>query len=245
MNGRGWLKLAGLISAIVLLDIMLLSPGFVGLSIGRGDPLEAATAVTALVMSFVVLIYGCRALLFPSAMKPPDARTYSREDFLKLFGSFRGLKAYRKEADAAMEQLRRLDKKKSALHEVLGRRFEPSELSHRKFTGAIEEVEGLFYLHLRSMLHKMSAVHAAEIASPDAASPHRSPQLIQAKTTLYQQYVVYVTGCLSANEGILLKLDQLLLEITKLNLADHLDVMEMPCMKEIDALINQTKRYKP
>ena len=246
MNGMRWMKLIGFISGIVLLNVFLLSPGFVGLEIGRSNAMETAAGATVFVMSIVVLVYVSHALLFKTPpARPPGPRAFSRDDYVRAFRRFKGIKAYKKEAAAAMDQMGRMEKKKAALLGVLGRRFEPSELSFQKFAAAIIEVEKLFYLHLRGILNKLSVVHAAGIDVPGAASPHRSEQLIQEKTTLYQQYVVYATGCLSANEGILLKLDQLLLEITKLSLADHRDVMEMACMKEIDVLINQTKFYKP
>jgi hypothetical protein len=50
---------------------------------------------------------------------------------------------------------------------------------------------------------------------------------------------------LGANEEILLKLDGLLAELARLGGADYRDVLLMPCMKDIDTLINQTKYYKP
>ena len=53
-----------------------------------------------------------------------------------------------------------------------------------------------------------------------------------------------MTGYLEANEEIMLKLDKLLLEISLLGSTDYRDVEEMPCMKEIDMLIKQTKLYK-
>ncbi|MNC71454.1 hypothetical protein D3C75_1223780 [compost metagenome] len=53
-----------------------------------------------------------------------------------------------------------------------------------------------------------------------------------------------MTGYLGANEEILLKLDQLLLEISLLDSTDYTAIEEMPCMKELSALIGQTKLYQ-
>ncbi|MNP47981.1 hypothetical protein D3C76_1420710 [compost metagenome] len=51
-------------------------------------------------------------------------------------------------------------------------------------------------------------------------------------------------GFIQANEEILLKLDKLLLEMSRLETADYRELEATPCMQEIDELIHQTKFYK-
>ncbi|MNI95366.1 hypothetical protein D3C73_1536250 [compost metagenome] len=71
-----------------------------------------------------------------------------------------------------------------------------------------------------------------------------SPELIQEKTKVYNEYVSFIKGSVASNEEILLKLDKLLLEISRLDSLELGDIETMPCMQEIDSLIKQTKYYK-
>lgn len=54
----------------------------------------------------------------------------------------------------------------------------------------------------------------------------------------------FVKTALHINEEILLKLDKLLLEISRLDSWEIGDIGQMPGMQEIDALIKQTQFYK-
>lgn len=112
--------------------------------------------------------------------------------------------------------------------------------------GVIDEVEKLFYLNIRGILNKLGVFAASDFArmADQPKASQLSSKVAQKKTALYQEYLAYVTGYLEANEEIMLKLDQLLLEISLLGSTDYRDVEDMPCMKEIDALIKQTKLYK-
>ncbi|MEK3714836.1 hypothetical protein [Paenibacillus sp. FSL R7-0333] len=235
-----------MIAGVVILNVIVLSPGLLGVEIG-GSPLETASAVTLLIISLLVVLYGSYTLLFrPPAATPASLQLETREDYIAGLSRHRNVKVLKDDISLALDQIERIEKKKSALLQVLGRRFDPAELSFRKFHSVIMEVEKLFYLNIRGLLGKLSVFDASEFAKFSAgnASTRFSSALIQKKTALYNEYLSYVKGCLGANEEILLKLDQLLLEITELGSADYSNVEEMPCMQELTALIGQTKLYQ-
>ncbi|WP_328285245.1 hypothetical protein [Paenibacillus alkaliterrae] len=246
LNSWKFIKLLGLVSGVVLLNIIILSPGLLGVEIGGESVLETASGVTLLCMSLLVLLYGSYGLL----LKPPvvtlvkDIKTH--EDYMAALQHYRNVKAFKKDISLALDQLGRIVKKKDTLLEVLSQRFDQTELSYKKFTSVIYEVEKLLYLNIRGILNKLSVFDASEFSM--FASQQRSTQfsnkLVQEKTDLYKEYLDYLTGYIGANEEILLKLDKLLLEISLLGSTNYRDVEEMPCMKEIDALIKQTKFYK-
>lgn len=246
MNFSRLMKLLGLIAGVALLNVVVLSPGLLAIEIGGESVLETASGVTMLVISFLVVVYGGYALLFktPVAMPVKDIQTH--EGYIAALHHYKEVKVLKKDTALALDQLERIEKKKDALLDVLSQRFQQTELSYRKFIAAIEEVEKLFYLNIRGVLNKLSAFNASELgrfANQQGSGPF-SNKLVQEKTELYNEYLSYVSGYLSANEGIMLKLDKLLLEISLLSSTDYRDVEEMPCMKEIDDLIKQTKFYK-
>ncbi len=243
MNNLSSMKLLGLIVGVVILNIIILSPGLLGVSIGGESALETALGVTLLLVSLLVVLYGSYTLLFkPPAVTPVrDIRTH--EDYIDALHHYRHIKVLSKDILLALDQLDRIEKKKATLLDVLSQRFDPTELSYRKFHSVIFEVEKLLYMNIRGILNKLSVFDASDFAS--IAKEHKfSSKLIQEKTALYNEYLSYVSGYIGANEEILLKLDKLLLEITLLGSSDYKDVEEMPCMKEIDVLIKQTKYYK-
>lgn len=239
-------KLLGLISGIVLLNVVVLSPGLLGVEIGGENVLETASGVTLLVISLLVVIYGSYSLLFKPTIVRSVQKITTHEDYITALSQYRHVKALKKDILLALDQLSRMEKKKDTMLEVLSQRFEPSELSFTKFKGVTFEVEKLFYRNIRGVLNKLSVFDASGFSHStnlEGGSPS-STKLLQKKSALYNEYLAYVSGYLGANEEILLKLDQLLLEITLLDSTDYKDVEDMPCMKEIDELIKQTKLYK-
>ncbi|MNI99672.1 hypothetical protein D3C73_1588090 [compost metagenome] len=71
-----------------------------------------------------------------------------------------------------------------------------------------------------------------------------STELLQERRTVYSEYLTFIKSSLATNEEIMLKLDKLLLEISRLDSFEPGDIENMPCMQEIDSLIKQTKLYK-
>lgn len=246
MNGSKWIKLLALMVGVVVLNIVVLSPGLLGIEIGGANALETASGVTLLFVSFLVVVYGSYTTLFKPPAATPVRAVKTHEDYLSALHHYRNVKVLKKDIALGIDQLHRLEKKKRTLLDVLNQRFDQTELSYKKFVSVIYEVEKLFYLNIRGILNKLSVFDASEFAA--FADHHKSAKfsnkLVQEKVNIYNEYLSYVAGYLGANEEIMLKLDKLILEISLLSSTDYRDVEEMPCMKEIDALIKQTKYYK-
>ncbi|WP_028550299.1 hypothetical protein [Paenibacillus sp. UNC451MF] len=244
MNITKYIKLMGLIISVVVVNILVLSPGFIGVKIG-GSPLETAVGVTVLFASVLVLLYGSYALLFktPAALPVKQIKTY--EDYVEALTHYRKVKVLESDITLALRQLERIRKKKDTLLEILNQRFESTELSYIKFTSVTQEVEKLFYLNLRSVLNRLHVFDEAEYESVIVQkSTQLSPKILQERTIVYNEYMNFIKNSLSTNEEILLKLDKLILEISRLDSLEPGDIEAMPCMQEIDSLIKQTKHYK-
>lgn len=246
MNGSKSVKLLLLMAVIAIVNIVLVSPGLLGFQIGSDSAFQSALVITVWVVSVLALFYGSYVLLF----KPPAAKAIqtiqTREDYIDALHHYRNVKVLKNDIALALDQLERIEKKRNALLNVLGQRFEQTELSYKKFMAVIDEVEKLFYLNIRGILNKLGVFAASDFTrmADQPKASQLSSKVAQKKTALYQEYLAYVTGYLEANEEIMLKLDKLLLEISLLGSTDYRDVEEMPCMKEIDMLIKQTKLYK-
>jgi hypothetical protein len=244
LTGTKYIKLLGLIFGMVVLNILVLSPGFLGVDIG-GSALTTAFGVTLLFASVLGLLYGSYVILFKQPVVLPVKQIKTHEDYVEALTHYRRVKALEGDITLALGQLERIRKKKDTLMNVLNQRFDPTELSYKKFASVTQEVEKLFYLNVRSILNRLNAFDESEFESvTNKKSTPFSQELLQEKTNMYNEYLTFVKGSLGTNEEILLKLDKLLLEISRLDSFEPGDIENMPCMQEIDLLIKQTKYYK-
>jgi hypothetical protein len=244
LTGTKYIKLLGLILGVVVLNILVLSPGFLGVDIG-GSALTTAFGVTLLFASALGLLYGSYVIMFKQPVVLPVKQIKTHEDYVEALTHYRRVKALEGDITLALGQLERIRKKKDTLMNVLNQRFDPTELSYKKFASVTQEVEKLFYLNVRSILNRLNAFDESEFESVlNKKSTPFSQELLQEKSNIYNEYLSFVKGSLGTNEEILLKLDKLLLEISRLDSFELGDIENMPCMQEIDLLIKQTKYYK-
>lgn len=87
-----------------------------------------------------------------------------------------------------------------------------------------------------------------QINGTEEAENIRQPQVNfssnHAQMNIYNEHIRYVRGLVSDNEQILVKMDALLLEISKLDDLDEHGLENMAAVQEINDLIAQTKYYK-
>ncbi|ASA21184.1 hypothetical protein [Paenibacillus donghaensis] len=245
-NSAKYMKLTALVAVTVIVNIVVLSPGLIGLQLGGSSALETASGLTVLFISLLVMLYGSYSLLLRPVPLIPVQNPATPEEYTAALTRFRRIKLLKSDVSLAISQLERMQKKVHLLTELLRGRFEPMELSYKKFMAVIGEVEKLFYANIRGIVNKLSVVEASQFS--DFTNQETQPQLpatlIQARTQLYNEYIGHISGYLRINEEILLKLDQLLLELSLLGSAEVQAAADMPGMKEIEALIRQTKAYK-
>ncbi|PRX70648.1 hypothetical protein B0G52_11114 [Cohnella sp. SGD-V74] len=239
------IKLLALVAAVSILNVVVLSPGLVGVGFGE-SALETAIGVTLPLASVVALLLGSYAILHkPQEPTPPLRQLQSREDFAAALSRYKRVRLLEEDIEHAVEQLDRIRKKKETLLQVLSQRFQPEELSYSKFASAIAGAESLFYRNVRSVLNRLQAFDESEFESLGSRRAARMPrELLQMRAEMLNEFLGFVKYSIGMNEEILLKLDRLLLEITRLDAFEPGDIEEMPCMKEIDALIRQTKHYR-
>ncbi|WP_336886800.1 hypothetical protein [Paenibacillus xylanexedens] len=239
-----YIKLFGLILGIVAVNVLAFSPGLIGLNFEEGA-FTTALSVTLLFGSAMALLYGSYTLLFRQPVVLPVKHIETHEDYVEALSFYRRIKVLEEDITLGLSQLSRMKKKKETLLNVLHQRFDPGELSYKKFASVTMEVEKLLYLNIRSVLNRLNVFDEADYANMMKSKSESIPQkLFQEKTKVYNDYLSYVKNALHTNEEILLKLDQLLLEISRLDSFEAGDIEQMPCMQEIDQLIKHTKLYR-
>ncbi|MBE9914958.1 hypothetical protein G8C92_13020 [Paenibacillus donghaensis] len=239
-----YIKFSGLVLGVLAINILVLSPGFLGVEIG-GSALSTAFGVTLLVASAILLLYTSYVLFFKQPEVRPVKQIATHEDYVEALNRYKHVKSLEEYINLALEQLERMLKKRATLLNVLIQRFDAQELSYKKFSSVTYEVEKLFYLNIKSILNRISVFDESEFLSVMGKKQSKfSQEILQEKMNLYNDYLSFMKSSLGTNEEILLKLDKLMIEISRLDSFEPGDIDNMPCMQEIDSLIKQTKLYK-
>ena len=237
------LKLTALNAGIAVGDTVLFSPGLLGLQIGGVSVLGTAFGVTVILMSVVVFIYGNYKLLVEKQPMIQTSQIKTKEDFIAALISNSNKKTFGKDIEFILNQIRRFDKKKETINYILLQKFNQTEMSYQKFEGTIVGIKDVFYLNIRSILNRLNAFDEGEYDLVRKNNKEFS-KILQTKKEIFEEYIAFVKSSINDNEEIILKMDKLLFEISKLNSLEGGDIEKMSIMSEIDELINQTKYYK-
>lgn len=116
-------------------------------------------------------------------------------------------------------------------------------MSYSKFDGVISDIEEIFYLNIKSIINKLNAFDEKDYDRIKKEDRKFSNEFVEAKLNIYDQYITFVKKATEDNEQIILKLDKILLELTKFNSLEGGKIEDMIAMKEIDDLINKIKLY--
>lgn len=231
---------------IAVADTILFSPGLLGIQMGGVSTFATAFGATAIFMSVVVFVFGNYKLIVEKKKIIQTSDIKTAEDCINALKQNYGKKTFAKDIATILEQIERFQKKKETIKDILLQKFNSTEISYSKFDGTILDVENVFYVNIKSILNKLNAFDEEDYnrIRKDGAQKKFSMEFIQTKMSIYNEYILFVKNATEDNEQIILKLDKILLEISKLNTLEDGEIENMSAMKEIDELINKTKFYK-
>ena len=245
MEREKWVRLLSLNLGIAAANIIVFSPGLIGLELGA-SALAAASGSTIIFLSGAGLFYGNYKLLSEPEKSIPISQISTAEGYIEALNDQRELKTFEKSIELLLDQIERLQTKNKTIREILLQIFSASEIAYKKFDAVIAEVEKIFFMNIRSILNKLNAFDEDDynfVRSRQEAGAF-SEQFMEEKLKVYYEYIKFVNAATEDNEQILLKLDKLLLEISGLNSIESGELEQMAGMIEIDNLIKQAKYYK-
>ncbi|MCL2163424.1 MAG: hypothetical protein FWH55_03305 [Oscillospiraceae bacterium] len=254
MKNRNILKLSALNLSIMLFLVLVFSNAFFKIQLIGGSVLMTAFGTTAILMSALVFAYGNIKLL--TNRQPPlqigmrDTDVNSLESCQAAVQQYiaNNVKTYSDNLRTVISQINRMQKKKQTIKDMLLERFDESELSYEKFISAVEQIEKIMILNIKSLLSRINAFDEEEyenmLSDTRAAIGEKAERLKSARLYIYNEYKSYVEKSSDNNEEILLKLDNLILEITKLSTLNVDEVDALDAMVEIDTLIKDARWYR-
>lgn len=239
------IKIIGLNIGIALVNIIIFSPGILGLTLKGEDSLKVAIGITVLVMSIIIFIVGNYKLLAVQSTVYKATEIKTMEECVEALEHNRRKHTFMSQINMTLEQMNRLRKKEEMIYEVLSQRFSVTEMSYSKFENVLKEIEHLMLMNIRSMVNRLNAFDEQEYVQLTKMDPKKiDKKVYSSKMQIYEEYISFINEAITDNEEILLKLDQLLLELSKLNSLEEGELENMPAMTELDALISRTKLYK-
>lgn len=236
------IKILGLNIGIATIDTIVFSPGFLGIAIGAGA-FATALGVTTIFMSIVTFVYGNYNLLIEKEKTIQVGEIKTKEDYINALNQNYDKRTFQRDIVTILEQIEMFQKKRETIKEVLLQKFDITEISYSKFDGVISDIENVFYMNIKSIINKLNAFDEKDydrIKREDKKFPN---EFVQTKLNIYNQYITFVKRATEDNEQIILKLDKILLELTKFNSLEGGKIEDMSAMKEIDDLINKIKLY--
>lgn len=238
----------GLLSFV---NIICFSNAFLHIDMSGKSVFSAAFGIMVIVMSIVLFFYVNFLILFKSdAAKAPlitVENINTLDDCEAAIEDFSGISTFSDSLSSVAAQIKRFRKKKATIKEILLQKFADTEISYDRFRGTVDGIQGVMCLNIKSILNRISAFDEDEykqIKHGKLLSKSQNSNIVQAKLDIYNEYITFVDKAVERNEEVLLKLDRLLSEISKFNSLSDGEVEDMDAMKEIEALINDTKWYK-
>ncbi len=244
MDIKKIIKLAGLNIGIALLDIALLSPAFI--DIAHKDALSKAIGFTAVIMSLFVFFYGNYKLLNQKTRTVQLSDISNWEDCILALKQAYGKKTFDNDITVILGQIERLHKKNEKIKSVLLQKFNVMDTAYERFNKPLSDVEYVFMENIKSIINKISAFDEEDYRSVTEGKMGKSlsREILTSKLGIYNEFIAFVKDSMEDNEEILIKLDALLLEISRFNSMEAGEIDNMTEIKEMNDLIRKSKYYR-
>ena len=231
-------------SGIVLLNIVLFSKALLGLSLFSGSIITIAAAWAGVLGSIAVFIKGNTLILKEKDIRLLAQSIHTLKDCIPVFEeAMHNGDVFDDNIHQNIDQIRRFNRKHDTIRDILLQKFTSGEMSFQKFNGVLSEVERVIYMNMRSILNKISAFDIAEYGALQY-DEFKDDELTQEKINIYNEYIDFVSKATKTNEEIILKMDKMLLEISRYNSMEGGDVNKLPAIVEMDELIKNASLYK-
>ena len=246
MRNSKFISLIKINSAIVILNIVLFSPGLLNIEIGGRSIFKTALGVTIIIMSIIIFIIGNYSILMKEDNDINIYKVVTSDDCIEALNENKYKKIFSSDIDILLEQIDRIENKVDTIEDILIQKFSISEMSYKKFNYVILDIKNLFYVNIKSIINKINIFDQKEYKKINKRINNETNQnkILIEKINMYKEYKTFVKNAIEDNEEILLRLDKVLLELSKFNSLDEGELENMSAMDNIDDLISKIKLYK-
>ena len=244
MSPKKRLQLIILNAGIVLVNIVLFSKALLGLALFAGTALSISIAWTAIIGSVFAFFRGNSLVLAQKETRMLMQGIRSLNDCIPVFQeALNNGDVFDENIQKNIEQIKRFRRKHGTINDILLQKFAVNEMSYQKFSGVLQDVEAVIYTNMRSILNKISAFDIEEYETLQKRG-FQANEVSKEKMDIYNEYIDFVNNATKSNEDILLKMDKMLLEISRYNSLEDGDIQKLPAILEMDELIKNANLYK-
>lgn len=240
---KKYLKLIAANLCIVVIAVILYSPGLVNLRLSDYSIFRAGMSIIA---AFILIIIFF--LINIKLLKEPERKPIMLEDVSDLEKAKDILRAhcggryFGSTARTASEQLDRILKCRQRLSGILEQKFTKGTMSWDKFNSIVATAESSAIKNVVAMANRMLLFDEKEYARLQHYQEDDIPDDIQEEQLrLYQKNFDNVRSTIALNEKILLKLDALAMEVSS---SGDDSGLNNELISEIERLIDETKYYQ-
>lgn len=231
-------------SAIVLINIAVFSHALLGFSLLKGSALTISIAWMSVIGSVFAFVKGNTQIFKKEETHLLTQNIHSLNDCIYVFQeAINNGDVFDENIIKNIEQIKRFTRKHITIKDLLLQKFSKDEMTFQKFSNVLQDVENVIYMNMRSIINKISAFDVDEYERLTRGE-FPNDELTREKKDIYNEYINYVDNATKTNEEILLKLDKMLLEISRYNSIDGIDIKNLPAIMEMDELIRNANLYK-
>lgn len=223
MNDKKF-KLFSLNAGLVLVDflmglLMVYTNEYVS---GDGtETLLKTFAIGVIILSVFAFGYGNYKILTCMAKEPQRKYHYVLEEIdtpEECYDALNKLKkrTFQSEVAQAVDQVKRMERKKESLQQILYQKCEASGQDMLGMEGIVQEAEQLLYENIRHMLSRMAIFDEEGYEQLMRQSGTVGQATLQERKNIYYEHISYVRQQIEKNETILIEYDHLLTEISKM-----------------------------
>ena len=244
MSPRKIRRLILLNAAIVIVNIALFTNSLIGLTLFTGSAFSISAAWTAICVSILVFFRGNYLVLNKPEPRIQLQNIDSLDSCISVFGdAIHNGDVFDENIITNIDQIKRFKRKCNTIKDILLQKFSANEMSFQKFNDVLQDIERVIYMNMRSILNKISAFDVEEYEAMQKKGMIHD-QFSQEKMKIYREYIDFVGNATRTNEEILLKLDKMLLEISRYNSLEDGDIQKLPAFLEMDEMIKNARLYK-
>lgn len=241
-------KILSLNLGIILTNILVFSKIGLGFRIGA-SVMQTILSILIIAISLIIFIKGNKNILDgktieKEAEKNKVINLNTIDDFRTELIKCSAKKEFQDSSQRALKQLDRLIKKTELLEDILAQHFDKNSLTYDKFHVVIDNTQELFFDNLKKMILKIMIFDQDDYSTMARDSKYLSKEATLQKNAIYKEYINYANVVLEKNEHILVKLDNLLLELSKLDDVEESNIEDFATIQDVNELIEQTKFYK-
>lgn len=240
MTAKQIRQISILVIISIVLNIVLYSKLGLGLRFTLTNPLITALLAAEIVGNIAIFIYvSYKIFLRASTTQLYDtAQFINKKDYENALEDCKSKKIFADNIKDCEKQIERIEEKCKTIDIILLQHFNKESMTYEKFMNSVNTVKHLFYANLKNIISRMSVFNEAEYKELIYDSNRNDINL-----EIYREHISYINDTIADNNIIISKLNNLILEISKLD-DNNFEFEHLQIMEEMNDLINKTKLYK-